>query len=515
MLPSRSLSLGQRLSGLVLHPTSLPGRFGIGDLGPAAHRFIDDLAAADQHLWQVLPLGATHDDGFSPYSSPSAFAGNPLLISPERLVEAGWLDAVDLPSAPDPGTAAAAVDFPAVAANKDRLLAAAYRTFRARGGATSPSFLQFCEASAPWLDDYALFMALRDHHHHAPWYRWPADVRRRDPTALRAARRSLDEALLFQRFVQFEFARQWEVLRDHARARRVALVGDVPIYVAHDGADVWAHPDHFLLTADASELAWEAGVPPDEVFSAEGQRWGTPLYHWDRLAQGGYAWWIERLRLVLDRCDFARLDHFRGFEAYWAVPRGARSAKEGHWRPGPGDRFLAAVAAALGGLPLFAEDIGYITPAVHALRERFGLPGIRIAQFGFTDEADNPHLPRTWPSDCVAYTSTHDTDTLVGWHASAPASQRRAFHDLVDTVPAQAGAPAGAHWDALRLVWRSEANWVLASLQDLLGLGGVARMNVPGTVGPHNWSWRCRQQDLDAAPWSALARLTRDSGRAP
>ncbi len=513
MMQSMSITPGRRLSGLVLHPTSLPGRFGIGDLGPVAHRFVDQLAVSHQRLWQVLPLGPTHEHGFSPYSSLSAFAGNPLLISLDQLVEAKWLDASDLAWAAVPTAPATQVDYPDVAARKEVLLKKACRTFRERARAEVwGQFEQFCERSKTWLDDYALFMALRDHFHKVSWCRWPDDVRHREPGALRAAQQGLAEALFFHKFVQFEFARQWEALRRYAHAHRVAIVGDVPIYVAHDAADVWTHPDHFLLEADTGEPSWEAGAPPD-VFSSDGQHWGNPLYDWNKHDQEGYRWWVARVAALLDRCDFARLDHFRGFEACWAIPREARSAKEGRWREGPGGRLLSALASGLGGLPLFAEDLGSITPAVHALREQFGLPGMRVAEFGFTGEADNLHLPSAWPSRCVAYTSIHDSDTMVGWYSSASSQQRGCFHDSVGAAMAQDAPRSSVHWEALGLVWSSAADWALAPLQDLLGLGSVARMNVPGTVGTHNWSWRCRWEDLDAAAWTELSELTRSSRR--
>ncbi|HET8630153.1 MAG TPA: 4-alpha-glucanotransferase [Thermomicrobiales bacterium] len=486
-----------RASGLLLHPTSLPGRYGIGELGPAAGMFIDFLAAAGQRLWQMLPLGPTAE-GDSPYTSPSAFAGNPLLVSVDRLRDDGLLGAADLADTPD--FPAVAVAYEAVRPFKEGLLRRAYARFR-----PDAAFGVFAARHAAWLDDYALFAALRARHDGAHWWDWGPPLARRDADALGRARRELADELAYQRFVQYRFFGDYAALRRAARARDVRLIGDLPIFVARDSADVWAHSDLFQLDAGYAPTA-VAGVPPD-YFSATGQLWGNPLYRWDAMARDGYAWWTARLRMALSLYDLVRLDHFRGFEAYWAVPAGEETAANGRWVAGPRDAFFAAVRDALGGLPFLAEDLGLITPEVHALRERVGLPGMKVLQFAFSDP-DSPYLPHNYTPDCVVYTGTHDNDTTRGWWAAAGEEERA----LARRYLGRDGADIA--WDLIRLAFGSVAALAIVPLQDVLDLGGEARMNAPG-VPTGNWTWRYERGALTAPLAARLRDLASVYGRAP
>jgi 4-alpha-glucanotransferase len=490
-----------RSAGLLLHPTSLPGPFGIGDLGPGAWRWIDFVADAGCRWWQVLPLGPT---GYrdSPYQSFSSFAGNPLLISPEALLEDGLLSAADLADAPAFGDGP--VDFGRVYAWKGplldraagRLLAAAPDGPRA---ALAADFAAYCEREAAWLDTYALFTAIKRAHGGGSWVDWPQPLRDADPGALAAARAEHHVAMGHEAFRQWSFARQWTALRAHARSRDVALIGDAPIFVAHDSADVWANRELFRLDAEGRPTV-VAGVPPD-YFSKTGQLWGNPLYRWEAHATEGYAWWIARMKAVLRLVDLVRLDHFRGFAGYWEVPGGAPTAESGSWMPGPGETFLAALERGLGGLPLIAEDLGEITPDVFALRDRFALPGMRILQFAFSDPK-NPFLPHHYARNCVAYTGTHDNETIAGWHTHAPAAER-AF------LEAYRGPSSGsAAWDLIRMGWSSVAALAITTPQDLLEQGDDGRINFPGKEAG-NWTWRLPARFDGAATAGLAARLRR------
>jgi 4-alpha-glucanotransferase len=494
----------QRTSGILLHPTSLPGRFGIGDLGPAAARWLDFLAAAGQGIWQVLPLGPT-GYGDSPYQSFSSFAGNPYLVSPEALVEDGLLERADLGAAP--AFPAERVDFGPVIAWKLTLLARAHARFAT--GATpalGEPYEAFRRAHAGWLEDFALFMALKHDHGGAPWTSWERGLVTREPGALAAARERLATAVDAQRFAQFLFFRQWSAVRERARAAKVRVVGDVPIVVAHDSADVWAHPGLFQLDG-AGMPTVVAGVPPD-YFAKTGQLWGNPLYDWQALERDGFRWWLDRLRAALEMVDVVRLDHFRGFEAYWQVPAGEPTAEHGEWVPGPGARFLEAVRSELGALPIIAEDLGLITPGVIALRDGFELPGMKVMQFAFDDGARNPFLPHHHVRNCVVYTGTHDNDTTRGWYATAPEAQRRLAH-------AYLGSDGGDFtWDLIRAGMASVADTFIVPLQDVLDLGTEARMNLPGREWG-NWSWRCDEGALNAALAGRLAAMARIFGRSP
>ncbi len=491
-----------RTSGLLLHVTSLPGRFGSGDLGPPAYRFVDVLARAKQGLWQVLPLVPV-GEGHSPYASPSTFAGNPLLVSPEGLLEDGLLTADDLADAP--AFPAGRVDFERVIPFREGLLRRAFERFEAGAApALREAFGVFCVRHAAWLDDYALFAALKAHHGEQAWTDWPAPLAHRDAAALEAARRRHAEAVEAHRFAQFLFERQWAALRAYAHTRGVRLLGDLPIYVAHDSADVWAHPDRFLLDADGHPTA-VAGVPPD-YFSETGQRWGNPLYRWDRMREDGFRWWIARLTRTLDLVDLVRLDHFRGFEAYWSIPAGAETAEHGAWVEGPGAPLFEAFERAFGRpLPFVAEDLGEITPGVTALMARFGLPGMAVLQFAFGGDGGNGFRPHNFATNHVAYTGTHDNDTFRGWWEHGASPEERA----VGRAYLGAGEP---HWAAIRAVAASVADTAVFPLQDVLGLGTEARMNTPGREDG-NWAWRFTEGALTDDLADRLALLTEATGR--
>ncbi|MBN2387891.1 MAG: 4-alpha-glucanotransferase [Anaerolineales bacterium] len=472
-----------RTSGILLHPTSLPGSHGIGDLGPAAYRWVEWLSGAGCKLWQVLPLAPT-GYGDSPYQCFSAFAGNPYLISPELLLRDGLLHSDDLVEMVD--WPADKVDFGRLIPWKLNLLERAFIQFGSAPAALRREFERFCHENAVWLDDYALFMALKESHGGGAWYGWPAELRKRDPRTLEKARQTLREALDRFSFYQFVFYRQWTDLRQFANGRAVRILGDIPIFVASDSADVWAHPELFYLDAERRPTV-VAGVPPD-YFSPTGQLWGNPLYRWEAHKAEQYQWWLARLGAVLKTVDIIRLDHFRGFAGYWEVPAGEKTAVQGRWVPGPGAGFFEAVQKAFGALPILAEDLGEITPDVIELRQRFDLPGMKILQFAFSGP-DNPFLPHNYTPNFAAYTGTHDNDTALGWYASAP-EQERDFARRYLRVDGSDFA-----WDLIRAVWRSVAVFALAPMQDFLGLGTAARMNYPSRLGG-NWEWRMSGAEL-------------------
>ncbi|ABC82771.1 4-alpha-glucanotransferase [Anaeromyxobacter dehalogenans] len=504
-----------RRSGLLLHPTSLPGPHGAGDLGAAAHRFAGWLADAGQRLWQVLPLGPT-GFGDSPYQALSSHAGNPLLVSLEVLRNEGWLDDADLSGAPagEPGRA----DLHAALEWKRERLARAARAFRAGAdGERAAELEDFRAREAGWLEDWALFAALKAAHGGRPWTAWPAPLARRERAALESARARFAHEVFAEVFAQFAFHRQWAALRARCRALGIELMGDLPIYVAHDSAEVWARPELFRLDA-AGEPAAVAGVPPD-YFSATGQRWGNPLYDWEAVAREGWRFWIERVRGTLALVDRIRLDHFRGFEAYWEIPAGAPTAERGRWVPGPGARLFEALLRALGPLPFVAENLGVITPEVEALRRRFGLPGMAILQFAFGDDPQAPTFqPHNYAPDLVAYTGTHDNDTVAGWwgggagdsvRTAEAVAREKAF--ALEYLGVDGRDVPGA---MIRAVLASVADTAVFPLQDALGLGSEARMNTPATLGG-NWRWRVREEALDAALAARLRRLAAVYGRAP
>ena len=493
-----------RASGLLLHVSSLPSPYGIGDVGPAARKWINQLHEAGQRCWQALPLGPT-GYGNSPYQSQSSFAGNELLISPDWLIEDGLLTAGECAPPSFPKTT---VEYSKVITFKRRLLERAWRNFSAGAcPALKTAFEQFCHDQAHWLEEYALFRVLKARYNGAYYLQWPEDLIQRAPAALAETRRDLAGQIDQVRFAQFLLYRQGERLKEHARARGVRLIGDLPFFVSSDSSDVWANPELFLLDERQRPL-FVAGVPPD-YFSSQGQLWGNPVYNWDALRRTGYRWCIDRIRALLAHVDVIRLDHFRGFAAAWHVPAGATTAQSGRWVPGPGADFFSAVKRELGVLPFIAEDLGLITPDVYALRDQFHVPGTRVLQFAFDGHQDNPYLPHNYVSNTVVYTGTHDNPTSREWYEKLPLNQRQSLWRYLKSPEGESRQVA---WNLMRLAWSSVAALAIAPLQDLLNLGPEARMNVPGRP-EGNWSWRCTDEMLSAPAFHSLRELTRSSNR--
>ena len=493
-----------RAAGILLHPSSLPSRGGIGDLGPAAYRFVDFLASARQGVWQVLPMGPL-GYGNSPYSATSAFAGNPLLISLERLADHGWIDRpkLDLLTS-DNGP----VEYDHVFSHKLPLLFEAGRKFvTSASGAPRDRFDRFRVDNAWWLDDFVLFDALRAHHKLECWNQWPHNLAHRVPSALDEARKELAVELQIRSALQFAFYEQWQALRRCCAERSIRIVGDVAIFVNHDSADVWSHPDLFRLDGNLNPEV-VAGVPPD-FFSKTGQRWGNPLYRWDVMKSRGYQWWISRLRWATQTCDYIRLDHFRGFDQCWEIPAADPTAVGGRWTDGPRDDLFHKLREALGGLPFFAEDLGYITPEVHALRERLQIPGMAVLQFGFGDEGAHMYLPHRCDHERVVYTGTHDNDTTIGWWNSGAAE-----HERRNAEAYLGRSEDGIHWSFIRAAQSSVASMSIIPLQDILGLGSEARMNTPSVYGG-NWRWRFSAGALTPEISAKLARLAEVTDRIP
>jgi 4-alpha-glucanotransferase len=498
-----------RAAGILLHPTSLPSRSGIGDFGPAAYQFVDFLASARQGLWQVLPLGPL-GYGNSPYSSTSAFAGNPLLISLERLaergwIERGWIDRAKLDSAKPAGSSY--VEYDQVFARKMPLLFEAARNFLRSGPSDAlQRFERYRAENSWWLEDFVLFDALRARQKLESWNKWPRELVHREPAALIKIGLELADDIRIRSALQFAFYEQWRALRHYCSERVIRVVGDVAIFMNHDSADVWTHPELFQLNKNL-EPEVVAGVPPD-FFSKTGQRWGNPLYRWDVMKEQGYQWWIQRLRWATENCDYIRLDHFRGFDQFWEIPAGDDTAVNGRWVDGPRDDLFLKIREALGGLPFFAEDLGYITPEVHALRERLQIPGMAVLQFGFGDEGAHIYLPHR-AAGKVIYTGTHDNDTVVGWWKSGAAEhERRNAEGYVGRCD------DGIHWAFIRAAQCSPASLSIVPLQDMLGLGSEARMNTPSLNGG-NWRWRFEQQQLTSELAAKLAHLAELSDRLP
>jgi len=502
-----------RASGILLHPTSLPGRFGIGDLGPAAYRFADFLVTSGQSLWQVLPLGPT-GYGDSPYACYSAFAGNTLLISPEKLFAEGSLSQSELdeiPSAPSEK-----VDFGRAHEIKDRLLGHAFARYqRTTDTEFRSEFETFAEQNSSWLNDYALFRALKTEHGGKAWHEWEPSLVRREPGALAQARQQLHDQIEAHKFAQFLFFKQWFELKAYCNERGISLIGDVPIFVAQDSSDVWTNPEQFKLDRNGIPIV-VAGVPPD-YFSATGQFWGNPLYNWERMLADGFKWWIERVRAILQMVDIARIDHFRGFAACWEIPGGDTTAERGRWVEVPGRELFGAIRKALGELPIIAEDLGVITPDVEKLRDGFGFPGMRILQFAFSSDTKNIDLPHNYHHNVVVYTGTHDNDTTVGWFNSIAgagstrsAEQIAVERDLCLKYLNTDGTEI--HWDFIRAVLASVADTAILPLQDLLGLGTEARMNLPNST-QGNWMWRCHEAALTEQHAERLREMTETYGR--
>ena len=496
---------GYRASGVLLHVASLPSPYGIGDLGPAALAWLDRLHEAGQTWWQSLPLGPT-GYGNSPYQSLSSFAGNELLVSPDALIEDGLLRASHCTGVSFP---AAFIDYDTVIPFKRRLLNAAWTTFRS--GACRdlrPAYEQFRDVHRHWLEDYALFRALKAAHNGAYYLEWPAELVRRTPAALADARRSLADQVDQVRFAQFLAFRQAGRVRGHARSKGVRLIGDLPFFVSPDSSDVWANPELFLLD-EQHKPRFVAGVPPD-YFSAQGQLWGNPVYDWDAVRRTGYRWCLDRMRARLAYVDMIRLDHFRAFAAAWHIPSGAATAQTGQWVPGPGYDFFVTAEKELGALPFIAEDLGLITPDVCELRDQFRLPGMRVLQFAFDGKSDNPHLPHNYAPNTVVYTGTHDNPTTRGWFEELPDQQRQYLWDYVKRSPGESREAAST---LMNLAWSSVAALAVAPLQDLLNLGNDARMNLPGRA-EGNWRWRCTADVLTPAAFQWLHDLTTTSNRA-
>ncbi|MFN2491563.1 MAG: 4-alpha-glucanotransferase [Pyrinomonadaceae bacterium] len=502
-----------RSSGILLHPTSLPGSFGIGDLGPAAYAFADFLLDAGQSLWQMLPLGPT-GYGESPYACYSAFAGNTLLISPEQLIPEGLLTTSDLPGANF--VSSQRVDFAGVHEVKNGFLRKAYERYKQTTDTTLRSaFETFAQRYADWLDDYALFRALKDAHSGVAWIEWEPALVRRTPAALARAREELEDEVEAQIFYQFLFFRQWFSLKHYCNERGISLVGDLPIFVAHDSADVWTDPEQFKLDKNGTPLV-VAGVPPD-YFSTTGQLWGNPLYNWDRMRDDGFSWWTKRVESTLNVVDIVRVDHFRGFAACWEIPGGDKTAERGHWVEAPGRELFTAIRKSLGELPIIAEDLGVITPDVVALRDEFGFPGMRILQFAFGGDTKNIDLPHNYERNIVAYTGTHDNDTTVGWFRSVAGegstrTAKQIEHEREFCLQYLNTDGKEIHWDFIRALLASVANTAIVPLQDVLGLGAEARMNLPNTIGG-NWTWRFQPDALTGEISGRLRKLTEVYGR--
>lgn len=491
-----------RRSGLLLHPSSLASPYGIGDLGDAAYQFVDFLQASGQRLWQVLPLGPT-GYGNSPYQSYSAFAGNPLLLSLDLLRHDGLLSSADFAEAPQFDRDQ--VDFEAVRGFHWQMLTRAHRAFlRLAEPGLRDRFQQYCEDNADWLDDYALFVAIKAQQQGASWNHWPAALRDREALALKDKARELADALSLQRFVQFIFAQQWSALKAYANHRDVEILGDLPIFVAQDSADVWANPEQFLLDATGQPTV-VAGVPPD-YYSETGQLWGNPLYNWKRMAADNYAWWTRRLKAALGQADLVRLDHFRGFAAFWEIPAAATTAVDGRWVAGPGENFFRILQKAVGGLPLVAEDLGLITKDVHALRRALGIPGMAVLHFAFGGEADNIYLPHNVEPNSVIYTGTHDNNTSCGWYDEIDEHTREHVRRYFGCQGQEIA------WGLIRAAQRSVAQTVVIPVQDLLSLGASARMNTPSSTSG-NWAWRMREGVLDKSISGRLRAMTKMFGR--
>jgi 4-alpha-glucanotransferase len=486
----------KRASGIFLHPTSLPSRFGVGDFGENAYRWIDCLAGNRQRYWQICPLGPT-GYGDSPYQCLCSFAGNRLLISPSRLLDLGLLTSEELgafPALPD-----AAVDYGKVIAEKDRIFEKAYNRFN-----DTEAFVAFCERERYWLDDFALFQVIKEKHGGRSWAEWEPPYRLRFPAALDELRSEKRRAVRYQKFLQFVFHTQWNGIRVYAKSKGVSIIGDMPIYVAYDSSDTWGSPELFELDEKGNPLR-VAGVPPD-YFSATGQLWGNPLYQWGNMRQDGYAWWIKRIRKMLELVDYLRLDHFRGFDSYWAIPAGSATAVNGTWEPGPGEGFFTAVRHALGAVPLIAEDLGEITRGVEQLRRKVGVPGMKVLQFAFDGDPENPYLPCNVNADSVMYTGTHDNNTSCGWYAGLGREERR-------YVARYLGCTERTFIDRfLRCAYMSPSLLCIIPAQDLLGLDAGNRMNTPGTESG-NWQWRMLPEHLHPEHFAVAGEFTEVYGR--
>ncbi|OWY67533.1 4-alpha-glucanotransferase [cyanobacterium TDX16] len=480
----------QRASGILLHPTCLPSPYGIGDLGKSAYEFIDFLASSGQKLWQVLPLGPTGYE-HSPYiMNFSTFAGNPLLISLDTLAEEGLLKKEEL--SPLENVDLNRVNFDRVIPHKTKFLKIAFENFQQANTNQNSEYVQFCQSQSYWLDDYVLFMSLLEANEGKSWNNWERAIARRETDALQAARDSLKDSIAYHNFVQFKFFEQWKQLRKYANDKNIQIVGDISIYVCHNSSDVWSSPEIFKLDPQTFEPTYIAGVPPD-YFSATGQLWGNPVYNWDKLQQTNFAWWIQRFQATLEYVDIVRVDHFRGFEAYWQVPAGEETAINGEWIKAPGVEFFETLGNALGSLPIMAEDLGIITPEVEELRDRFQFPGMRILQFAFGDDPTNAYLPHNYAHNSVVYPGTHDNDTAIGWWNKASDKEKQfvakylGYRSVAEITE--------INWEFIQLALASVADLAILPLQDILGLDDRARMNDP-SINAGNWRWRYESSQM-------------------
>ena len=497
-------SVNYRYSGILVHPTSFPSPYGIGDFGKGAYDFIDFLEASGQHLWQILPLNPITSYGNSPYQGFSVFAGEPLLLSPQLLKEQGLLAVEDLRVIPDFDPVR--VDYEAVRAYKYPLYRKAYQNFLEGGGtALQEVYDDFCARNEDWLSDYCLYMAIKDEQEGLPWTKWPEALRNLSEKDRAFWTQKLEKEIGYYAFLQFCFRFQWASLKEYANDRGIAIIGDIPIFVSPDGADVWANRELFQVDTKGYPSV-VAGVPPD-YFSATGQMWGNPLYDWAAHKKDGYRWWIARVRHLLEQADYVRIDHFRGFESYWEIPADAENAITGVWRKGPGEELFRAIHKALGeDLPIFAEDLGLITPEVVRLRDTLGFPGMRVLQFAY-DGGESTFLPHQFDTrNCICYTGTHDNNTTVGWYNSAPEYSRDKVRRYMNTDA------SSISWDFIRICLGTIARYAIFPLQDVLKLGEEARMNVPG-VAEGNWAWRYRDGDLNSGMAGGLRQMTELFGR--
>ena len=490
----------ERSSGILFHPTSLPGKYGIGTLGKEAYAFIDFLKKSKQKLWQIFPLGPT-GYGDSPYQSFSSFAGNPYLIDFDLLIEAHLLSEEDLKDIFF-GDNEEYIDYGAIYNQKYPLLRKAYENFKSSDNNEMKGSLEnFKRENSSWLNDYSLYISLKNHFNGLPWNEWAQDIKNREDGAMHHYRSELADDIEYHNFIQFLFFKQWGDVKRYANENGIKIIGDIPIFVAADSSDAWANPEIFLFDKERKPVK-VAGVPPD-YFSATGQLWGNPLYNWEKLKETNYSWWVERVRANLSTCDIIRIDHFRGFEAYWAVPYGDDTAINGQWEPGPGIDLFNAIKSQLGELPIIAEDLGLMTQGVIDLREATGFPGMKILGFAFDSGEENDYLPHTYTKNCVVYTGTHDNDTLVGWFQKAKEEDREFARNYLNSR-----ADEEIHWDAIRGAWSSVACMAISPVQDFLGLGSEARINTPG-VAAGSWQWRLKQGVLTDELAERIAKLTR------
>ena len=494
------IEMFERSSGILLHPTSLPGKYGIGSLGKEAYKFVDFLKKANQKLWQIFPLGPT-GYGDSPYQCFSTFAGNPYLIDFDLLIEQNLLSEEDLKDI-NFGDNKEYVDYGAIYNQKYPLLRKAFENFKANGNDDLKRKLETFKAeNSDWLNDYSLFISLKNHFNGLPWTEWPHDIKVREEAAINKYREELADEVEYNNFIQCLFFDQWNNVKKYANDNGIKIIGDIPIFVAVDSSDAWANPEIFLFDPELKPVK-VAGVPPD-YFSATGQLWGNPLYDWDKLKELNYKWWVDRVRANLSTCDIIRIDHFRGFEAYWAVPYGDDTAINGQWVKGPGIDLFNKIKEELGELPIIAEDLGLMTQGVIDLRETTGFPGMKILGFAFDSEEENDYLPHTYTKNCVVYTGTHDNDTLIGWFTKAKEKDKQFARDYLNSQ-----TDDNIHWDAIRGAWSSVANMAIAPIQDFLGLGSEARINTPG-LASGNWQWRLKDGVLTDELAERIAKLTK------